>query len=108
SDVCSSDLVETRLAGFLDSVAVEILPHPVADAPRAAVAEVDVGPVLSRGEGEGGDVRSARAVEVERLSDTRRKRSGDDPDGVVAGREVREGVVAVAGGDLGGDHVAAV
>src|SRR6185312_17109279 len=73
----------------------------------AAVAEVNVRTVRSGSQAEGGDVRRRDAVEVVGLSQSGGQTAGHDPHGVVSGRQVREGVIAVAAGARGGDDGAA-
>ena len=98
--------VDAGLAGILDAVAVAVEPDAVADGTVEPVAEVDVGAVLAGGEGEAGLVGRGDAVEVVGLGDSGGKPG--DADGVAAGAEVVEGVVAVAGGRGGGDDAGAV
>src|SRR6185503_6387841 len=65
--------------------------------------EVDVGAVGAGSEREGGLVGRGDAVQVIGRPITARQGAGDDLHRVGAGRQTAEGVVAVAGGDGGGD-----
>src|SRR5204863_7081197 len=91
----------------LHAVGVRVEPHPVAHRGRAAVAEVDVGPRRTRGEGKGRDVGRRDAVEVVGRGDARRQRRGNDADAVGSTHQMTELVVAVPGARGRADDVAA-
>src|SRR5436309_8640178 len=74
------DAVEAGLAGILDAVAVAVDPEAVTDGRGALIAEVDVRPGVTGGEGEGGDARRGDAVEVVGRNQTGRQRGDVDAD----------------------------